>query len=124
MIRRPPRSTQAKTLFPYTTLFRSSVQPYIPQGVLRMISERFHPLLIGGQGSRLQGRLLGGRPQMLDSDRPTEEDVLATASLTVAEILLKVQAVIDKQEHDAEDKLSACVEELYESVMGEVLEMF
>ena len=23
MIRRPPRSTQAKTLFPYTTLFRS-----------------------------------------------------------------------------------------------------
>ena len=25
MIRRPPRSTQAKTLFPYTTLFRSGV---------------------------------------------------------------------------------------------------
>ena len=27
MIRRPPRSTQAKTLFPYTTLFRSASQP-------------------------------------------------------------------------------------------------
>ena len=27
MIRRPPRSTQAKTLFPYTTLFRSTVSP-------------------------------------------------------------------------------------------------
>ena len=27
MIRRPPRSTQAKTLFPYTTLFRSSFFP-------------------------------------------------------------------------------------------------
>ena len=27
MIRRPPRSTQAKTLFPYTTLFRSAVHP-------------------------------------------------------------------------------------------------
>ena len=26
MIRRPPRSTQAKTLFPYTTLFRSGVR--------------------------------------------------------------------------------------------------
>ena len=25
MIRRPPRSTQAKTLFPYTTLFRSTM---------------------------------------------------------------------------------------------------
>src|SRR3546814_18211850 len=27
MIRRPPRSTRTDTLFPYTTLFRSSVQP-------------------------------------------------------------------------------------------------
>ena len=27
MIRRPPRSTQAKTLFPYTTLFRSTTDP-------------------------------------------------------------------------------------------------
>ena len=27
MIRRPPRSTQAKTLFPYTTLFRSMDEP-------------------------------------------------------------------------------------------------
>ena len=26
MIRRPPRSTQAKTLFPYTTLFRSAMR--------------------------------------------------------------------------------------------------
>src|SRR5216117_3594666 len=28
MIRRPPRSTQGRTLFPYTTLFRSN--PYSP----------------------------------------------------------------------------------------------
>src|SRR3546814_7252850 len=27
MIRRPPRSTRTDTLFPYTTLFRSSLQP-------------------------------------------------------------------------------------------------
>src|SRR3546814_4755751 len=27
MIRRPPRSTRTDTLFPYTTLFRSSVSP-------------------------------------------------------------------------------------------------
>src|SRR5216117_4237932 len=27
MIRRPPRSTQGRTLFPYTTLFRSSAPP-------------------------------------------------------------------------------------------------
>ena len=29
MIRRPPRSTQAKTLFPYTTLFRSREVPVV-----------------------------------------------------------------------------------------------
>ncbi len=29
MIRRPPRSTQAKTLFPYTTLFRSMVYNFV-----------------------------------------------------------------------------------------------
>ena len=28
MIRRPPRSTQAKTLFPYTTLFRSALSAW------------------------------------------------------------------------------------------------
>src|SRR3546814_19953829 len=27
MIRRPPRSTRTDTLFPYTTLFRSNVEP-------------------------------------------------------------------------------------------------
>src|SRR3546814_2586024 len=29
MIRRPPRSTRTDTLFPYTTLFRSTVRSYI-----------------------------------------------------------------------------------------------
>src|SRR3546814_17559506 len=31
MIRRPPRSTRTDTLFPYTTLFRSSVEPDMEQ---------------------------------------------------------------------------------------------
>src|SRR3546814_14112801 len=30
MMRRPPRSTRTYTLFPYTTLFRSSAQPSFP----------------------------------------------------------------------------------------------
>src|SRR3546814_5042660 len=32
MIRRPPRSTRTDTLFPYTTLFRSSVRIRSPRG--------------------------------------------------------------------------------------------
>src|SRR3546814_2871190 len=30
MIRRPPSSTRTDTLFPYTTLFRSAVQRFVP----------------------------------------------------------------------------------------------
>src|SRR3546814_8295891 len=33
MIRRPPRSTRTDTLFPYTTLFRSSVQSKAPAAI-------------------------------------------------------------------------------------------
>src|SRR3546814_1165753 len=39
MIRRPPRSTRTDTLFPYTTLFRSS--PRIKSGVTRREKSRF-----------------------------------------------------------------------------------
>src|SRR5216110_3429659 len=40
MIRRPPRSTQAHTLFPYTTLFRSlaAAGPHIKAGSLRALA--------------------------------------------------------------------------------------
>jgi thiazole synthase len=31
MIRRPPRSTQPTTLFPYTTLFRSALRAHFPE---------------------------------------------------------------------------------------------
>src|SRR3546814_8579059 len=33
MIRRPPRSTRTDTLFPYSTLFRSIVQPAFEEGI-------------------------------------------------------------------------------------------
>src|SRR3546814_17905268 len=45
MIRRPPRSTRTDTLFPYTTLFRSS-----PRSVRRPPAGRLRPVLY--QGSR------------------------------------------------------------------------
>src|SRR3546814_8864315 len=59
MIRRPPRSTRTDTLFPYTTLFRSSREPQTCTGGQQMKqseilresygrpSLRMRPLLIG-----------------------------------------------------------------------------
>src|SRR6059036_389298 len=49
MIRRPPRSTQPTTLFPYTTLFRSHGARQVQRGRLR------HP---AGQDELLQRRQL------------------------------------------------------------------
>src|SRR3546814_13334153 len=49
MIRRPPRSTLTDTLFPYTTLFRSSymvVYPYLGKGVVVMANGDGGDLLI------------------------------------------------------------------------------
>src|SRR3546814_14046012 len=40
MIRRPPRSTRTDTLFPYTTLFRSSGREY--EGLFRIERDRQH----------------------------------------------------------------------------------
>ena len=45
MIRRPPRSTQAKTLFPYTTLFRSKVKSFGEVIVKYIIFFFLHPSL-------------------------------------------------------------------------------
>src|SRR3546814_17869076 len=64
MIRRPPRSTRTDTLFPYTTLFRSSLDPIgdelarrLPDrcdhaGAFTQIGRRLH----GGIDNRLRGR--------------------------------------------------------------------
>ena len=52
MIRRPPRSTQAKTLFPYTTLFRSPVKSflYVLLALLPLCSPvKLFVLLFGGR---------------------------------------------------------------------------
>src|SRR3546814_5387499 len=64
MIRRPPRSTRTDTLFPYTTLFRSSLDP-IGDELARRLPDRcdhagaFTPIgrrLHGGIDNRLRGR--------------------------------------------------------------------
>src|SRR3546814_19732573 len=52
MIRRPPRSTRTDTLFPYTTLFRSGLTPFLGHVV--------HAFLIG-DGTEKFAAYLDGR---------------------------------------------------------------
>src|SRR3546814_14773272 len=51
MIRRPPRSTRTDTLFPYTTLFRSSLTFVHGQGNADQLAAH----LIGGSGFHVEG---------------------------------------------------------------------
>src|SRR3546814_20612834 len=50
MIRRPPRSTRTDTLFPYTTLFRSSIGELIAD--LAAIHQPAHLLIVADHGMR------------------------------------------------------------------------
>src|SRR3546814_2270916 len=58
MIRRPPRSTRTDTLFPYTTLFRSTLHPCMPaMPILRVwISLDSPSFSVMGVSSRLPYR--------------------------------------------------------------------
>src|SRR3546814_5899349 len=60
MLRRPPRSTRTDTLFPYTTLFRSTstshhVSPDRQRAAPLARSPRRHPLVCGGMDHQRAG---------------------------------------------------------------------
>src|SRR3546814_1219076 len=82
MIRRPPRSTRTDTLFPYTTLFRSS------DASERRISDVRHGQHAGLRDDReadAQRRVNGGMPRRLSvpdsEDRRSEEHTSELQSL-------------------------------------------
>src|SRR3546814_4940285 len=68
MIRRPPRSTRTDTLFPYTTLFRSTGVPVERMGVLAAPMTLPLMLICGGIALHLSGErraLLRRGPELL-----------------------------------------------------------
>src|SRR5213594_3609238 len=58
MIRRPPRSTQAFTLFPYTTLFRSLLEAYLEPDAVAFVEWPGAMLRSEEHTSELQSRTL------------------------------------------------------------------
>src|SRR3546814_6449428 len=68
MIRRPPRSTRTDTLFPYTTLFRSPVDPIHP-----VSGGPGYLFLEGGRQARLERVRNLELIQLLRSEEHTSE---------------------------------------------------
>src|SRR3546814_19703658 len=91
MIRRPPRSTRTVTLFPYTTLFRSTAGNRLP-----MSAHGAHPK---GSGMRLRSLLFvpGDRPERFEK---------AAASGTDAVILDLEDSVSPANKAKARDRKS------------------
>src|SRR3546814_9806065 len=84
MIRRPPRSTRTDTLFPYTTLFRSSLL----RGQLKAGSVLSHPaaypLTTVAPGIAC-GRLLGGNLSMIAATMGTPYEIDAEGVILLVE---------------------------------------
>src|SRR3546814_3322729 len=91
MIRRPPRSTRTDTLFPYTTLFRSSRGP----------ADRDRPLvpgLPGGSGGRGMSREI----TVVIPTIPQWKVMLSRAMRSVMAQTLPARAVIVQADNDQE----------------------
>src|SRR3546814_1585809 len=67
MIRRPPRSTRTDTLFPYTTLFRSLVEPAVDR---RFAGNDGGETVLAPVGKRLQQRRAIGAVDRAQRDVP------------------------------------------------------
>src|SRR3546814_8545786 len=67
MIRRPPRSTRTDTLFPYTTLFRSILQPLVENSVKYAVAATQRPVTV-----TIKVRREGGQLVIAVSDRSEE----------------------------------------------------
>src|SRR3546814_11679502 len=63
MIRRPPRSTRTDTLFPYTTLFRSSWPAAAEHARASGLPARRHPTIGTAAGGAETGRAAVERPR-------------------------------------------------------------
>src|SRR3546814_726400 len=65
MIRRPPRATRTDTLFPYTTLFRSSSRAAITAGEKHMTEETItmKAIVVTDQAAGTAGMTLAERPE-------------------------------------------------------------
>src|SRR3546814_3968515 len=77
MIRRPPRSTRTDTLFPYTTLFRSTVRAFTRNG--HDWSERYSGIVARAKGLPCRSAILDGEIIVQDKRGASDFEALQSA---------------------------------------------
>src|SRR3546814_1973489 len=92
MIRRPPRSTRTDTLFPYTTLFRSTLVPMI------LITESRAGIVIGAVGLVAAAAIYRRPEQGIRTRGAKQVRGLAAAGLAIAGTIV----VMRSEEHTSE----------------------
>src|SRR3546814_6644065 len=83
MIRRPPRSTRTDTLFPYTTLFRSSAFEPTPYGRGKMGSVQLECPGVVRTAKELSGVAITARHQHRSEEHTSELQSLMRISYAV-----------------------------------------
>src|SRR3546814_3471392 len=94
MIRRPPRSTRTDTLFPYTTLFRSTSAPATTErsAVQRALPNQFHPIfdtLADNSGQSLGSVRAEHTPQPLTRSEEHTSELQSLMRISYAVFCLK-----------------------------------
>src|SRR3546814_8253730 len=135
MIRRPPRSTRTDTLFPYTTLFRSSWCP----GAARRGPGPHRPARRRGSSSPsdpLEDHL-GGR-QILDggADRLEQRDLIVVAppaALAAGQVEEVAGDIVDRRSEEHTSELQSlmrisyavfCLKKKKKTVIAEIIQSY
>src|SRR3546814_18622086 len=94
MIRRPPRSTRTDTLFPYTTLFRST--PVGPDALAQAVIDAGLPAGVINivHGDRVAGEALVAHPDVdlisFTGSTAVGQRIMAAAAATTKEVILEL----------------------------------
>src|SRR3546814_16743553 len=100
MIRRPPRSTRTDTLFPYTTLFRSTMSVRVPirEALLALLLTTMLPVAFADQ-YRSEQRIVE-TPQQANKPEDPQQLLRTTTDPYGKALLLRDLAAQAVQKHD------------------------
>src|SRR3546814_6565323 len=109
MVLRPPRSTRTDTLFPYTTLFRSTIQELIDEYCDGMADgENFYGYLPGGASGGILPASMNDIPLDFDTLQPYGCFIGSAAVIVLSDKNTAVQAARNMMEFFKHESCGQC----------------